>query len=428
MKKIKENFKKAKKRVKDFFVKRDEEIKIENERETKLVGFRLLEVVVLISIATIIGVFSGSFLTYNFVKGNDKIDKSSSTYINEFEEAYQNVLDNYYEDVDKGKLIDAAINGMLSTLDGYTSYINADETEQFNERMEGEYQGIGIEFTTATGYVHTITGVMEGSPALEAGLIKGDTIVKVDALDASTKTGTEIASYIKGKNISEITMIVKRDGKEVTINIKKSLIQLPSVTKRTFDKNGKKVGYVSVSLFANNTYSQFKTAVTALESEGITSLVIDVRNNSGGYLHAADDMLELFLSKGDIMYKMQDKTGTIPFDDKTDEKRTYLVVLLINGYSASASEVIAAAFNEVYGAQLVGTTSYGKGTVQQPSDLTNGGMIKVTTDKWLTPKGNWIDKVGLKPTTEVELGDAYITNPTDENDTQLQKALELLAK
>jgi carboxyl-terminal processing protease len=125
---------------------------------------------------------------------------------------------------------------------------------------------------------------------------------------------------------------------------------------------------------------------------------------------------------------MEDKSGTVKFSDKTNEKRTYPVAILINEYSASASEVLTAAMKEIYGSQIIGVTSYGKGTVQQPSDLANGGMIKVTTDKWLTPNGNWIHEVGIKPTIEVKMGEAYDANPTAENDTQLQKALEVMSK
>ena len=425
--KMKENLENVKNKIKGFFIKPR---KKENKDGTKATGFKLLEVIVLVAMGTMFGVFSGSFLTYNYAfDDTDKVvENNNSKYITEFEEAYQNVIDNYYEDVNSDELIDAAIDGMLSTLDGYTSYMNAEETDQFNERMNGEYKGIGIEFTTATGYVHTVINVFEGTPAYVAGVKAGDELVSIDEIDASTKTGTEIATYIKGTDIEEIVLVVKRDDKNITLNIKKSLISLPSVTKKIIDENGKKVGYIGVSLFADNTYLQFFQAINSLESEGITSLVIDLRNNSGGYLHAADDMLELFLAKGDILYKMEDKSGITNYTDQTEEKRTYPVAVLINEYSASASEIVAGAMKEIYGAQIIGTTSYGKGTVQQPSDLTNGGMIKVTTDKWLTPKGNWINEIGITPTVEVQQGDAYGTNPTDENDTQLQKALELIAK
>jgi carboxyl-terminal processing protease len=420
----KENTHKGNKKVrKIFFRKKDN-----NLGKQKLVGFKLMEVSLLVAAATIIGVLSGSFLTYNLVSKNGGESFTNSKYINEFSEAFNNILDNYYDKIDKDDLIDDAINGMLSNLDGYTSYMNKEEKQAFDERMNGVYKGIGIEFITTVNNEHIITGVFDNTPAATAGVQKNDQIIKIDNIDASTKSGNELASYIKNSSISEITMIVKRDNENITLKIKKAVVTLPSVSKKTFTQNGKKVGYISISLFANNTYDQFKDALTSLEKDGISSLIIDVRDNSGGYLHTANNIIELFLAKNKVMYQTADKNNTIKYYDETDEARAYPVAFLINGNSASASEVLTAALEENNNAQVIGTTSFGKGTVQQEEDLSNGGMIKVTTDKWLTPTGKWIDKVGIKPTIEVILSAAYQTNPTDENDNQLHKAIEVLTK
>ncbi|MDD2469707.1 MAG: S41 family peptidase [Bacilli bacterium] len=419
-----------KKMIRDFFIKDDEieeDIEEQSECEVKLTGFRLFEVVILIIIATVIGVFSGSFLTYNYGVGTNK-RYFSKDYIDEFREAYQNILDNYYEDVDKEKLIDAAIKGMMSTLDGYTSYMTPEETKQFNESMEGEYEGIGIEFTTEVGYIHNIISVFEGSPAAVVGIKAGDKLIRVDNMDAATMTGPDIATYIRGKNISEVTLVINRDGKDIKFVVSKDVISLPSVEKETYEFNGKKVGYINISLFADNTATQFKEALVTLENNKINSLIIDVRSNSGGYLHVATDIIEMFLSKGNIVYQTENKLGVIKYTDQTAEKRTYPVAVLTNGCSASASEVLTAAFKEVYGAQIIGTTSYGKGTIQQPNGLTSGGMLKVTTGKWLTPKGIWIDKVGIRPTIEVEMNEDSCMIPSFDSDNQLQKALEVITK
>jgi carboxyl-terminal processing protease len=426
----KDRIKKVKKKIKEFFIESEEDDLEEKQVEVKLVGFKLREVIILISIATIIGVLSGSLLTYNFAgTTHNSNNKSSNTkYINEFQEAFDNVVDQYYKNLDKDELIDAAIDGMLSTLDDYTSYMTPEETEQFNITMNGKYQGIGIEFVSTADNVHTIINVFDNTPAKIAGIQKKDVILKIDNKDASTMTGTEIASYIKSENVKEVTMVVKRNDEDLTLKISKALINIPYVSKKTFNYNGKKVGYINIGIFSDNAYDQFKDALTSLESENITSLIIDVRNNSGGYLHTADDIIELFLQKGMAMYQIKDRNSTTKYKDQTDEHRTYPVTILINSGSASASEILASAFKEEYNSQIIGTTSYGKGTVQQPTDLMNGGMIKVTTDEWLTPKGNTINKVGVSPTIELKLNDDYQTNPTDENDNQLQKALEVLAK
>jgi carboxyl-terminal processing protease len=426
----KDRIKKVKKKIKEFFIESEEDDLEEKQVEVKLVGFKLREVIILISIATIIGVLSGSLLTYNFAgTTHNSNNKSSNTkYINEFQEAFDNVVDQYYKNLDKDELIDAAIDGMLSTLDDYTSYMTPEETEQFNITMNGKYQGIGIEFVSTADNVHTIINVFDNTPAKIAGIQKKDVILKIDNKDASTMTGTEIASYIKSENVKEVTMVVKRNDEDLTLKISKALINIPYVSKKTFNYNGKKVGYINIGIFSDNAYDQFKDALTSLESENITSLIIDVRNNSGGYLHTADDIIELFLQKGMAMYQIKDRNSTTKYKDQTDEHRTYPVAILINSGSASASEILASAFKEEYNSQIIGTTSYGKGTVQQPTDLMNGGMIKVTTDEWLTPKGNTINKVGVSPTIELKLNDDYQTNPTDENDNQLQKALEVLTK
>ena len=423
--KVEENFKKMKNKVKDFFTKR-------RKRTDTGVGFSLLEVIVLVAIATVIGVFGGSVLAYGldweFNRGNKPV--TNSKYIDEFEEAFDNVVDKYYENVNKEDLIDAAIDGMLSSLDDYTSYMTPDENKQFTERLNGEYQGIGIEFISIQNgnYTHTITGVFENSPAAVAGIQKDDVIISVDNIDVSTKTGNEIASYIKEKATSEITLVIKRNDENMTLKISKSLISLPSVTSKVFERNGHKVGFIDISLFANNTYNQFKDALKSLETQGIKALIIDVRNNSGGYLHTTDDILELFMKKDAVLYKTQKKNRVIEYKDNTEEHRTYEVAVLINANSASASEILAASFKDTYGAEIIGDKSFGKGTVQQPADLSNGGMIKVTTEKWLTPNGDWINNKGVSPTIAVQMGSDYIISPTEENDTQLQQAIELLAK
>jgi carboxyl-terminal processing protease len=417
---------KIKNSIKKVFDRKNVKAKKEQRVREGVLGFRLAEVAVMVALATLVGVLSGSFFTYKFVSEKSG-DSSHSKYINEFEEAFNNVIDNYYEDVDKDKLIDAAIDGMVSILDGYTSYMNEEETSSFNDRMTGEYKGIGIEFATTTDG-HLITDVFDATPAQAAGIKIGDIIIKIDDRDATTMTATQIAAYIRSDNITSINVVVKRSDQQITLKINKAVVSLPSVTYKTFDKNGKKVGYVNVSLFANNTYDQFKKAVESLEKSGMSSLIIDVRDNSGGYLHIASDMIEMFLPKGKTIYQMQRRSAITTYADETDESKTYPVIVLINGNSASASEILASALNEQYGAKIVGTKSYGKGTVQQPSDLATGGMIKVTTDKWLTSKGVYIDKVGIEPTVKVELDNAHLTNPTDENDNQLQRALEIITE
>ena len=201
----------------NFFVSIKNKIIKVFKREEKQGGFKLLEVIIIVSIVAVIGVLAGVFITYKYIdKENGIVTSTYDENIKEFNEAYQYVIANYYEDVDKAKLIDAAINGMVSILDGHTSYMTPDQTKAFEEVMGGEYKGIGIAYTSSANGVHLVTSVLADSPALAAGIKAGDVITKLDGMDATKKTGTEIASYIKGSTASNVTLVISRDNKLLT--------------------------------------------------------------------------------------------------------------------------------------------------------------------------------------------------------------------
>jgi carboxyl-terminal processing protease len=189
-----------------------------------------------------------------------------------------------------------------------------------------------------------------------------------------------------------------------------------------FDDN---VGYVAVSIFGEQTYEQFKKAVDSLEEKGMKSLIIDLRGNSGGYLSTVTQMISEFVDSKTVIYQMKTREGISKYNAINDKKRNYKVIILVDENSASASEIMASAMKEQYGATLVGTTTFGKGTVQEPKDLSNGTLIKYTIQEWLTSNGNSINGVGVKPDIEEKLGDSYVNNPTRENDNQFQKAIEI---
>ena len=252
-----------------------------------------------------------------------------------------------------------------------------------------------------------------------------DEILKIN--DIEVESVDTIKEVIKDTNISDkVKLTVKRNDKELTFKVTKENITLFSVSSEMLDNNGKNVGYLSVSIFGQKTYSQFKDALTKLEKQDMDSLIIDLRGNTGGYLSTVTNMLEEFIDKGNVIYQIQSSSGVKQYKTVKASDKKYKIVVLIDGGSASASEIMSAAMKEVYGATLVGQTTYGKGTVQTTKDLSNGSMIKYTIEKWLTPSGKNIDKEGIKPDYEVELGDSYKNNPTKENDAQLQKALDLL--
>ena len=345
-------------------------------------------------------------------------------------DTYYAIVDNYYKDLDKEKLIDGAVEGMISQVgDTFTSYSAATDAETFSETIKGSYEGIGCAIAKYnTGEIKVIE-VFPSSPAEKAGLLVGDKIIKVDNEDYTDKESTDISNYIKNSGKDKIILTVERENKEIDITINLSKVEIPYVSSKILEQNDKKIGYIAISLFSGNSYKQFKNNLEKLEKEKIDGLIIDVRDNSGGYLSSVTDISNMFLEKGKIIYQLEDLKGTIKKKDTTKEKRTYKVAVLINSSSASASEILASAIKESYKDGLVvGTKSYGKGTVQETKKLLDGSMIKYTTQKWLTPNGNYINEKGVEPTNEVELSEEYYQNPTEENDNQLNEALNLLTK
>jgi carboxyl-terminal processing protease len=342
-------------------------------------------------------------------------------------DTYYAIVDNYYGELDRDKLIDGAVEGMISSVgDTFTSYSDIDSTSSFDETINGSYEGIGCTVATLEDGTISVIDMFEDSPSYKAGLKVGDIILKVDGESYEGKNSNDISNYIKNSGKSKIVLTVKRDSEEKDISINLSKVEIPHVSGKVIEQDNKKIGYIKISLFASNSYKQFKNKLDELEKSNIDDLIIDVRDNSGGYLSSVTDICNLFLDKGKVIYQLEDSKGKVKKKDTTKEKRKYDIVVLINGGSASASEILASAIKESYGGDIVGTNSYGKGTVQQTKKLLDGSMIKYTTQKWLTPDGNSINEVGVTPTKVVELNEEYFNNPTTENDNQLQEAIKLI--
>ena len=393
------------------------EKKIKNKKD-KTATFNLIEVIVIIIMTSLVVSVSTGIIVY---KNYYKIDKTSSNkdYLKELEYAYNNILNSYIEKVDEKELTNAAIKGMYNYLgDPYTSYLDKDSTDNLMDRLKGEYKGIGVEITTNESGTVVMT-VFENSPAEEAGIMVGDIITKVKGVDVNGKTTSEVSNMIKSTN-GNVEIEVNRGGITKTLTLKVSTVSIKSVIKNKYDKTG----YLRIETFSNTTYKQFKENLETLEKDGIENLIVDVRNNGGGFLNSAVEIAELFVEKGKPIYGLQTKDNKEMYKDTTKEKRDYKVMVLINGGSASASEVLAAALKESYGATLLGTKSYGKGTVQDTSELESGGMIKYTTAYWLTPKGVTINEKGLTP--DIEVTGSFKDGMTLENDVELQTAINNL--
>lgn len=392
--------------------------------------FKLSEVIVLIIITLIIGFIIGLSLFKVSLEKKDNIAiNSNDKELKKFVDNYNYIVNNYYGDLDKKELIDNAISGMIESIDDpYTTYIDEESSNTFSTTLEGSFEGIGVEIVNDSDKNIVVYSVIKGSPAEKAGVEPLDIIKSINGKSLEGIETSEFVSIVKTSENPVITLEIKRKEETITKEIKREKVTITSVESEIIEKQEKKIGYMYISIFANNTYSQFKKQLEELENKGIDSLIIDVRSNTGGHLTAVENILSLFLDSSHIIYQTEDKNGIEKTYSKGNTTKQYKVVVLTNESSASASEILAATMKEEYGATLVGKHTYGKGTVQELKTLPDGEQYKFTTKKWLTPKGNWINGTGVEVDVEVEFNKDYYENPTHDNDKQLQEAINTILK
>lgn len=384
--------------------------------------FNMMEVIVLMIITVIFGMFIGGIIMYGKGALNTGIKKE----LNEFVDTYSEILNEYYDDVSEEGLLEAGINGMISYLgDPYSAYMDSDSSIAFNEKVNGEYVGIGAEIIQYSDTTVEIKNAYENGPAYEAGLRNGDIILSVDSNVIEGKNISEISTLVKGKEGTKVLIKVKRDDEELEFKVTRKKVDIISVNSSIINYQDNKIGYIVVDIFASNTNEQFEKELKKLEKDKIDSLIIDVRSNSGGYLDTVTDIVSLFMKKGELIYQLKTKDKIEKIYDETNEKRDYSIAVLINNISASASELLTATLMENHDAFVVGTKSYGKSKVQKTYELSNGSTLKYTFQEWLTPNGHSIDKIGITPTHEVIYEPALTV---DSYDSQITKALELLIK
>lgn len=387
-------------------------------------GFNLLSVIIVICVTSIVSGLTTGVIVTNSYKNNLGLtyeDLVNDESLNEFLEVYSSIVNNYYEDVDTSAMIDSAVDGMLDYLgEDYTTYLDQNATSELEERLAGSYQGIGIAIKD-----RVIDSITSGTPAAESGLQVGDIITGVNGIDVTTKTNEEISDLIKEtKNSVDITVL--RGEETLTFNVGIATIPISAVNYEMLENN---IGYLQMEIFSATLEEQVANALSDLESQGMQKLIIDLRNNTGGYLESAEKTASLFLEKGKLIYSLESKDTTAEYYDQTDTHTDYPIVILINGQSASASEILAAALKDSYGAIFVGEKSYGKGKVQQTYNLSDGSMAKYTSARWLRPNGSCIDGVGLIPDYVANMTYTYdetgVINGTI--DSQLSKAIEVIS-
>lgn len=398
-------------------------MKEKKELDLKKKKYSLKEMIPVVILSVLVGTLLGGIITYK--KENLEISKVPDE-LEELVQVYDSISENYYHKVNKKSLIDSAIEGMIGSLDDpYSVFLDKNESTKFNEAISGEYVGIGATVSFNEDKVQVIE-ILDSSPAKKAGLKKNDIILKIDGHDLRNKSLSEITNMIRGEKNTKVNLLIKRGDKEKKIEIVREDIEIDSIESKIIERDNQKIGYLSIDTFASNSYQQFKQKLEKLEKQKINSLIIDVRDNPGGHLVQATNIIELFLKKGKILYQIEQKGKNQKMYDQTSEHRKYKVVVLTNHSSASASEILASSLKENNQAIVVGEATYGKGTVQKAYQLSSGNTIKYTTQKWLTAKGKWINEKGVSPDYEISLDEEYIKNPVFENDNQLNKALEIL--
>lgn len=389
----------------------------------KKTKFELWEVIAITLFSSLVMSFCTGYLVYRSSCGK-VTSVNGDEYLAELYKAYDEIKSNYYSSVDLGSLVDAGIKGMFSYLgDPYTTYLDKDQTDNLTDSLKGTQHGIGVLINLSDEEKKIIISkVYDNTPAKEAGLVSGDEIVKVnDKLVSESENLKDITALIKSSD--EVRLVIQRDGVDKEYTLKTADFYNPSVEENIIEgANGDKIGYLQISKFNETAYEQFNQKLNKIEATGINNLIIDLRGNTGGFLSAATKISELFLKKGEVIYSLNEQSGTKVTYDETEESRNYKVFVLVNESSASASEILAAALQDSYGAILVGTTTYGKGKVQKTNKMNDGTMYKYTSAKWLTPKGECIDGVGLKPDIEISNGDELL------KDLVLEKAIEEIQK
>lgn len=346
------------------------------------------------------------------------------------EEIQKLIDDNFYFSTEEAELDQGIYKGLMESLDDpYSVYYTKEEFAQLQEETSGEYVGVGVQVTQdPETMLITVTKVFKGGPAEEAGMLKGDVLSAVGDWQLNGEDVGDVVDKIKGAAGTTVEVTVYRESIRdyVELTMDRRMVENPTVIWEMLDHH---VGYVQVTDFYDVTSTQYVQAIEELESQGMEALVVDLRDNPGGLLSAVVEMLDYMLPKGMLVYT-ENKDGKIESQLESTDKHVFdkPVAVLVNGYSASASEIYAGAMKDRGAATIVGTTTYGKGIVQRIFPLDDGSGIKLTVSKYFTPSGNDIHKVGIEPDVEIELPKELYTKSYlgRDEDVQLKKAVEVL--
>lgn len=334
-----------------------------------------------------------------------------------FVTAYRFIEMKYVNDTNDVDLIDGAIDGMVKSLnDPHSNYLSPKMYQSLMEQTHGSFAGIGVVMGMDSNKNIHIVGVLENSPGLKAGLEVGDQIIAVDGTSVTEMAFDEVAAHVRGEPGTNVVITITRNGAQQDFIITRDNIKLSTVGHKMLENN---IGYIQIISFSEDTAQEFMEAYTDLQNQGMKGLILDLRNNPGGLLTSCVDIAKNLVPKGDIV-SIVDKEGNKEVYTSDLEQVKYPMAVLINNNSASASEILSGAIQDTQSGTIIGTTSYGKGSVQTILPMMDNDAVKLTIAKYYTPSGRSIDGVGITPDIEI---------PLDENstiDTQLEKAKEVL--
>jgi len=385
--------------------------------------------------------FFASFLTlqistYVDIRNGDRVIVSREDYqllrdyYKKLEYVRNDIEKNYYEETDRNKLFEGALKGMVESLgDPYSYYLTEEEMEDFNLATSGTYQGIGVSIERSEDNKIMIFQVFKNSPAMEAGLLAGDKIIKVDGNEVSWDNYEQAVAMMKtGEPGSTVDITILRDGEQKLYTVRRDIVEIPDLEYKMLDKD---IGYIWLYSFDSNASKNFEEAIEDLKKQGMKGLVLDLRGNGGGLLEVCRDIADILLPEGLVVYS-EDRNGNRTEYKSGASALNIPLAVLVNGYSASASEVLAGAIQDYGVGTIIGTTTFGKGVVQTMRYYDDGSGLKLTTYKYFTPKGRDIHGKGIEPDIKVEVSqeaqDFLAENPRkdlpQELDAQLMKAIE----
>ncbi|WP_308591033.1 S41 family peptidase [uncultured Megasphaera sp.] len=339
----------------------------------------------------------------------------------EFFRTLEIIESHYAENVDKNAIFDGALKGMVSTLgDKHSLYLGGDLYKDFSAQMSGSYAGIGV-YIASTDDGILIAGVMEGSPAEEAGLQRGDILVSINGTPTQGMQLEDVSKSIRGPVDTSVDLVIRRDGAEQSVTVARRQIHIPTVAGKMVD-GADGVGYIRVAVFSDGTADDFTKKFNELREQGMTKLILDLRDNPGGIVEQAVGVASNFVPPNStiVSYTEQDGKEDNYTAQGTDDPIP--IVVLVNENSASASEIVAGAVQDMKLGPIVGVKTYGKGTVQGVFPVDQQSAVKVTVAKYRTTNGREIDGVGIEPDVVVPL------SPSDQTDTQFEKALEIISQ